>query len=112
MATDSLFRPLETSDRGTVSIVFNGRPLEVPADVSVAAALLQSGVSLFRTTPVSGAPRAAYCMMGACFDCLMEIDGVPSRQACLTPVRKGMTVRVQAGARELDASARDAAHEL
>ncbi len=38
-------------------------------------------------------------MMGVCFDCLMEIDGVGNRQACLTPVAAGMQVRRQRGAR-------------
>jgi predicted molibdopterin-dependent oxidoreductase YjgC len=40
-------------------------------------------------------------MMGACFDCLVEIDGVPSRQSCMVTVRDGMRVRSQEGAREL-----------
>ena len=28
--------------------------------------------------------------MGACFECLVEIDGEPACQACLVPVRAGM----------------------
>jgi hypothetical protein len=31
-------------------------------------------------------------MMGVCFDCLVTIDGVGNRQACLIPVRAGMRV--------------------
>ena len=50
---------------------------------------------------MSGAPRAPYCMMGVCFDCLMTIDGVASRQACLVPVREGMRIERQRGARTL-----------
>jgi D-hydroxyproline dehydrogenase subunit gamma len=37
--------------------------------------------------------------MGICFDCVVEIDGVGNRQACLTPVASGMQVRRQRGAR-------------
>jgi NADH dehydrogenase/NADH:ubiquinone oxidoreductase subunit G len=37
-------------------------------------------------------------MMGVCFDCLVEVDGAPNRQACLTPVREGMVIRRQDGA--------------
>ena len=48
---------------------------------TVAAALLAAGVDHCRTTPVTGAPRAPYCLMGVCFDCLVTIDGVGSRQA-------------------------------
>jgi predicted molibdopterin-dependent oxidoreductase YjgC len=40
-------------------------------------------------------------MMGICFECLVEIDGKPSRQACLTTVREGMVVRRQQGASDL-----------
>jgi NADH dehydrogenase/NADH:ubiquinone oxidoreductase subunit G len=40
-------------------------------------------------------------MMGVCFDCLVNIDGQPNRQACMTPVREGMVVRRQLGAREV-----------
>jgi predicted molibdopterin-dependent oxidoreductase YjgC len=40
-------------------------------------------------------------MMGACFDCLVEVDGVGSRQACLVAVRPGMVVRSQEGLRAL-----------
>ncbi|HKR38284.1 MAG TPA: (2Fe-2S)-binding protein [Paraburkholderia sp.] len=95
-----LFKTLSDAE-ARVDISFDGQPLSVPADRSVAAALLAAGVSRFRATPVSGAPRAPFCMMGACFECLVEIDGVPSRQSCMVPVRAGMQVRSQEGARDL-----------
>ena len=84
-----------------VQIWFNGQPLNVPGGRSVAAALLAAGVQRFRATPVSGAPRAPYCMMGACFECLVEIDGIPSRQSCLVTVRDGMRIHSQEGASDL-----------
>ena len=34
-------------------------------------------------------------MMGSCFECLVEIDGQPNRQACLTIVREGMDIKRQ-----------------
>ena len=40
-------------------------------------------------------------MMGACFECLVEIDGVPSRQSCMVEVKAGMRIRSQEGARDL-----------
>ncbi len=36
-------------------------------------------------------------MMGACFDCLVEIDGTPNRQACQVRVVEGMAIRRQDG---------------
>jgi len=44
----------------------------------VAAAVLGSNLDAVRTTPVSGEPRMPYCLMGVCFECLMEIDGCPT----------------------------------
>ena len=41
-------------------------------------------------------------MMGACFECLVDVDGRPAVQACMTEVRDGMVVRRQMGAAELN----------
>jgi predicted molibdopterin-dependent oxidoreductase YjgC len=104
MPTSSLFTRMARAEQppAQVRIELDGAPLAVPAGCSVAAALLASGVACFRETPVSGAPRAPYCMMGVCFECLMEIDGEPNRQSCLIEVRDGMRIRTQRGARALD----------
>jgi D-hydroxyproline dehydrogenase subunit gamma len=80
-------------------LYFEGRPITANPGDSVAAALLASDAGPFRSTPVSGAPRAPHCMMGVCFECLVEIDGVPNRQACLTQAAQGMQIRHQHGAR-------------
>jgi predicted molibdopterin-dependent oxidoreductase YjgC len=95
-----MFRSLSTDPAHGVVISIDGRAVAVPADITVAAALLLSSDAHARTTPVSGAPRAPYCLMGACFDCLVEIDGVPNRQACMVVVEEAMQVRRAAGARE------------
>lgn len=95
-------------DGSPVTIVVDGAPVAARAGDSVAAALIAAGIVATRTTPVSDSPRGPYCMMGVCFDCLMVIDGVASRQACLTPVRDGLRVERQHGARPLDPSPFDA----
>jgi D-hydroxyproline dehydrogenase subunit gamma len=108
---NQLFRPLNAGSKKTIVIEFNGQPLDVPAGVTVAAALLAGGVSRFRSTPVSAAPRAPYCMMGVCFECLMEIDGVASRQTCLVEVKEGMKIRTQEGARDWTIATKESAHD-
>ncbi len=95
-----MFRRIDKGAK-TLRLEFDGRSLEAMEGDSVAAALLAAGVVSLRDTPVSAAPRAPYCMMGVCFDCLVEIDGVPNRQACLTLVTDGMVVTRQRGAREV-----------
>jgi sarcosine oxidase subunit alpha len=83
-----------------VAITVDGNAVNARAGDTVAAALLAAGIDHCRTTPVSGAPRAPYCLMGVCFDCLVTVDGVGSRQACLVAVRPGMKVETQQGKRE------------
>ena len=93
-----MFRRLEAA-AGEVRFEYEGRSIPARPGDSVAAALLVAGEISLRESPVSGAPRAPYCMMGVCFECLVEIDSVGNRQACLTPVAEGMQVRRQRGAR-------------
>ncbi len=76
-------------------IHFAGEPIEAQAGDSVAAALLSAGYGVFRTTPVSGAARGPLCMMGVCFDCLVQIDGLGNQQACMREVREGMRIQPQ-----------------
>ncbi len=85
----------------SLRLTFDGVAIAATEGESVAAALLASGIAAVRDTPARGAPRAPYCLMGICFDCLVEIDGVPNRQACMTVVRDGMTIARQRGARAL-----------
>ena len=96
-----MFKRIETKKRKMVTISIDGKEVKVPAGESVAAAVLATGFGSVRRTPISGAHRGPNCMMGVCFECLMEIDGVPNRQACQTLVREGMKVRRQQGVRKV-----------
>jgi sarcosine oxidase subunit alpha len=79
----------------TVRILVNRAPRDVPADISLAAALLNAGYTAFRRS-VSGEPRGPVCGMGTCFECRVTIDGMQGRRACLEPVREGMQVALDA----------------
>ncbi|MBI3041805.1 MAG: (2Fe-2S)-binding protein [Betaproteobacteria bacterium] len=85
----------------TVTLTIDGRSVTAREGDTVAAAMLAAGIPHCRTTPISGVPRAPYCMMGVCFDCLVVVDGVGNRQGCLVRVRDGMTVELQSGKRGL-----------
>jgi predicted molibdopterin-dependent oxidoreductase YjgC len=84
-----------------VTMYIDGVAVAAEAGETVAAVLLRQSDTWARTTPISGARRAPYCMMGVCFDCVAEIDGVGSVQTCLTMVSDGMVVRRQRGRRSL-----------
>jgi len=94
-------RRIEAAAPPAVTITFQGRPVPARPGETVAAALLAAGESVFRETPVTGAPRGPHCMMGICFDCLVEVDGEPNQQACMTVVRDGMRVARQIGAGDI-----------
>jgi predicted molibdopterin-dependent oxidoreductase YjgC len=98
-----MFRRLAEATRPSLTLLVDGTAIAAQQGDSVAAAMLAAGVPICRTTPVSGAPRAPYCLMGVCFDCLVTIDGVGNRQGCMTPVRDGMRVETQLGKRRYGA---------
>ena len=95
-----MFQRLPDLGGEIVEVSIDGEPARARAGDTVAAALLAAGLGHCRTTPVSGAPRAPYCMMGVCFDCLVEIDCVGNRQGCLVRVQRGMRIVTQQGKRE------------
>lgn len=80
-----------------LSFLFDGQPIVAFEGETVAAALLAAGRRVLRTTAYTHTARGVFCGMGVCFDCLVVIDGAPSRRACVTFVRDGMSVETQAG---------------
>lgn len=89
-----MFRRLKLVTKD-ITIYLDDRPISVAAGDTVAAALFAAGVNEFRASAVIGELRAPHCMIGNCYECLVEIDGLPDRQACLVPVAEGMRVRRQ-----------------
>ena len=90
MPSDSRFRRLP-EERGELSFTFDGQTISAREGDSVAAALMAAGVRVLRNTPVSRAPRGPYCLMGVCFECLV--------QSCIVEANDGMCVRSMRGAR-------------
>ena len=97
-----MFKRIVPIDGETVTLKVEDQPVTVPAGDSVAAAVYAAGFNHFRESPISNRPRAPYCMMGVCFECLVEIDGSPNHQACMTMVRDGMSIRIQKGLRGVE----------
>ena len=96
-----MFKRLDAGGAADVPIVtieFEGNKIAARRGDTVAAALLAAGIARFRRSAISDTERGPYCLMGACFDCLVEIDGAASQQACLRVVEDGMRVARQSGA--------------
>lgn len=94
-----MFRTRPDARPATVEVLVEGSPVLVPAGASAAIAMLLAGHTAFRETAVTGSPRGPLCLMGVCFDCLTEIDGIANRQACMVTVAPGMRIDRQHGAR-------------
>jgi predicted molibdopterin-dependent oxidoreductase YjgC len=92
-----MFKRLDSNPEKRVTITIDGTPFEAVAGETVAAAVLVSGMGYTRTTPVSDSPRAPFCLMGVCYECLMVIDGQPNRRSCQEIVVAGMRIERQHG---------------
>ena len=86
-----MFRQVNDST-GSVEIQIDDETLAVPAGMTVAAVLLLHDRLPTRLNQATGQPRAPHCLMGACFECLLEIDGIEQR-ACQVIIEPGMRIR-------------------
>ena len=97
-----MFKRVVNNSIPSITLDFEGRSISAQPGESVAAALLAADISVFRQTPTKDRARGPFCMIGACFDCLVVVDGQPNQQACQTIVTGGMKVRRQNGAAEFE----------
>ena len=82
-----------TDTRAPVRLTFAGQPIEARAGDTVAMALWAAEQRELRHSSRLGAPRAVFCNMGICYECLVRIDGTTVR-ACTTVVRDGMQIEL------------------
>ena len=74
-----------------IRLTVDGRELRCSPGQTVAGALLSAGMYCLRRSPNGHTPRGPFCMMGACQECAIRIDGT-IRRACQTDAVDGMTV--------------------
>lgn len=75
-----------------MNFLFNGQSIECEPGMTIGAALLKAGIRELRTTRFEGQPRGIFCGIGSCFDCVVVVDGVANRRACITMARDGLVV--------------------
>ncbi|MEW6262227.1 MAG: (2Fe-2S)-binding protein [Thermodesulfobacteriota bacterium] len=81
--------------REAITVRINGQETVAYRGEMVHAVLLAAGHRILRKTK-SSEGRGFFCGMGVCYDCLVTIDGVPGRRACMTEVRDQMEITVNA----------------
>jgi sarcosine oxidase subunit alpha len=78
-----------------VNLLVNGKPLSVPAGLTLAVALAKAGIKGFRRS-VRGQARGPVCGMGTCFECRVTVNGRGHCRSYLTPCQNGMEVWMDA----------------
>lgn len=77
--------------RPVVGLSVNGSPVRATAGDTVLTALRLAGLPLRRSEFGDG-PRGGFCLMGACQDCWLTVEGRGRVRACQTWVAEGMRV--------------------
>lgn len=75
-----------------VQFTFDGVQVSGHAGESLVAALVRSGHLHLRDAPGDGTARGAFCLMGLCQECLVELDG-RRVEGCRIELREGLLVR-------------------
>ena len=77
--------------KDTFTIVFDGKPVEVPKNINLIEAAKLAGIEI---PHFCFHPRLS--VVGQCRMCLVEIDGIPKIQAaCTTPLKDGLGVKTK-----------------
>jgi NADH-quinone oxidoreductase subunit G len=75
--------------KNTFTVIFDGKPVEVPKNVNLIEAARMAGVEI---PHFCWHPRLS--VVGQCRMCLVEIEGIPKIQAaCTTPLKDGLSVK-------------------
>ncbi len=75
-----------------ITFTFDGTDVKSIDGQSIAAALTASDIRAFRRDR-DGHGRGLFCGMGACFECMVSVDGGAGVRACLTKAADGSSVR-------------------
>ncbi|WP_299951218.1 (2Fe-2S)-binding protein [uncultured Ruegeria sp.] len=100
-----MFRSLQSDDHNLITLSVNGRSVKARKGQSVWSAMAVASEVVTRKAALSGNARSAYCAMGVCFECMVEIDGLANQQACLSRVAEGMNVSTQVITEDTEADA-------
>jgi predicted molibdopterin-dependent oxidoreductase YjgC len=85
-------------DRPSLSFTLDGAPATAHDGDTILTAVLTARRRLVEAGAVDG-PRAGFCLMGACQECWVAVDGIPVR-ACGTLLAAGMRVTTDRHARD------------
>ncbi|WP_431284873.1 (2Fe-2S)-binding protein [Humitalea sp. 24SJ18S-53] len=84
---------LRDQARPGIALTLEGMPIAAQQGDTLLTALLAGGAGYLRDSEFGDGPRAGFCLMGACQDCWVEVEGMGRIRACTTLAEAGMRVR-------------------
>ena len=84
---------LRDVDRPRLFLTLDGQAIEAQQGDTLLTALLAGGAGYLRRSEFGDGKRAGFCLMGACQDCWVAVDGLGRVRACATPAEAGMVAR-------------------
>ncbi|MBE9604438.1 (2Fe-2S)-binding protein [Acetobacteraceae bacterium H6797] len=86
------FARLVDQDRPAISFILDGSPIEAKRGDTLLTAIMTAGQDRLRTSEFGDGARAGFCLMGACQDCWVVVNGQGTKRACQTLAEDGMQV--------------------
>nr|WP_237182233.1 (2Fe-2S)-binding protein [Roseomonas marmotae] len=84
---------LRDTDRAPLRLNLEGQEISALEGDTLLTALLAGGAGHLRESEFGDGHRAGFCLMGACQDCWVSVEGLGRVRACATLARDGMRVR-------------------
>ena len=86
-----------------ISFTFDGKEMTGYEKDTIAAALHDNDVKVFRKSIKEHRPRGFFCAIGKCSSCFMTVNGVPNVRVCVEPLKEGMEIKTQTNKGDLSA---------
>ena len=84
---------LRDAARPRITLRLDGAPIEAQRGDTLLTALLAADAGHLRDSEFGDGPRAGFCLMGACQDCWVVVEGLGRVRACATLAEDGMEIR-------------------
>lgn len=83
---------IKLTNQEKIKILVNNVEHSVSSNQSVAAALLELGISHSGNAMREDRKIGPFCMMGVCHACKISVAGDQNQRACMIPIKAGMKI--------------------
>jgi predicted molibdopterin-dependent oxidoreductase YjgC len=80
--------------RKKIKIKINGKETIAYRSATVLDSLMASGYKALKKSRKLHENRGPFCGMGICYECQVNINGVPNQRACMTEAKDKMVILI------------------